>query len=310
MVSSPSGREKKMHSAPWSVPAVSLLFVSSLCSVATHSQTAQFLSREAGSFRFTSLSSAAKPCERSSDSATAAPPADTSRTASAFTTCDRSPAKDLLLPLVPCNPAIRTAAGCPEPKDSVRDDLNTMGKQGHKILLARQRVLEILQTENACTEWYRSKDVDPAATFRTLTFALDRQGEAYVRHTNDSGEQDLFYSPYVARVIEGEGPYATITINVNGAFFYPAANVMKTRKDGGLLYFQGVRALRVGPYYGGTLHAQVLALLHEFGHVTDLLPADRDDYEGKSRQNTEEVLRFCRAALESRETQNTVLASR
>ena len=192
----------------------------------------------------------------------------------------------------------------------MRDDLNTMGKQGQKILLARQKVLEILQTENTCTEWYRSKDADPAATFRTLTFSLDHQGEAYVRKTNQAGELDLIRSPYVASVIQGEGRYATVTINVNGAFFYPMANVVKSHKEGGMLNFQGARLLRVGPYAGGTLNAQVVTLLHEFGHVTDLLPPDRDDYEGKSQQNTEEVLRFCREQVESRETQNTFLASR
>jgi hypothetical protein len=308
VVSSPSGREKKMHSAPWSVPAVSLLFVSSLCSVATHSQTAQFLSREAGSFRFTSLSPATKPCERGSDSAPGAPPTGTSRAAGTFATCDHSPENDL--PLAPCNPAIRTATGCIGSRDSVRDDLNTLGKQGQKILLARQKVLEILQTENACTEWYRSKDTDPAATFRTLTFVLDRQGEAYVRDSNEAGGMDLIRSPYVASVIQDQGPYATVTINVNGAFFYSMAHVVKGPKEGGTLNFQGARLLRVGPYAGGTLHAQILALLHEFGHVTDLLPPDWDDYEGKSRQNTAEVLRFCRGEVESRETQNPFLASR
>ena len=297
-----------MHSAPWSVPAVALLFVSSLCSVATYSQTSQFLSREAGSLRFASLSSDAKPCEKTSDSAPAAPPAEMSRLAGAFTPCDRSPEKDS--PLVPCNPAIRTTARCTASRDSVRGDLNTMGKHGQKILLARQKALEILQTENACMEWYRTKDDDPAATFRTLTFALDRQGEAYVRNTNESGEMNTFRSPYVASVTEGGGPYAAVTINANGAFFYPAANVVKSHKDGGPVYFQGPRPLRVGPYAGGTLKAQVVALLHEFGHVIDLLPPDWDDYEGKSRQNTEEVLRFCRAEVESRETQSSFLASR
>jgi len=308
VVSSPSGREKEMHSAPWSFPAVALLFVSSLCCVTTHSQTSQFLSREAGSFRSASLSSASKPCEKTSDSPNAVPPAGTSRAAGTFATCDRSPEKDL--PLVPCNPAIRTTAGCAGSRDFVRDDLNTMGKQGQKILLARQKVVEILQTENACTEWYRSKDPDPVATFRTLTFSLDHQGEAYVRKTNEPGEMDLIRSPYVASVMQGAGPYAPVSINVNGAFFYPVANVLKSRKDGGPLNFQGPRLLRVGPYLGGTLNAQVVALLHEFGHVTDLLPPDWDDYEGKSQQNTAEVLRFCRAEVESRETQNPFLASR
>ena len=192
----------------------------------------------------------------------------------------------------------------------MRDDLNTMGKQGQKILLARQKVLEILQAENACTEWYRSKDADPATTFRTLTFSLDHQGESYALKTNEPGELDLIRSPYVASVMQGEGRDATVTINVNGGFFYPMASVLKSHKDGGPLNFQGVRLLHVGPYAGGTLKAQVVTLLHEFGHVANLLPPDWDDHEGKSRQNTDEVLRFCRGEVESRETPNPFLASR
>jgi len=199
---------------------------------------------------------------------------------------------------------------CSASSDIVRDDLNTMGKQGQKILLARQKVLEILQSENACSEWYRSKDADPAATFRTLTFTLDHEGEGYVRYTNEPDNMNIFRSPYVAKVMQGQGSNTTVTINANGGFFYQMANVLKTHSDGGPLYLQGTRPLHVGPYMGGTLNAQVVALLHEFGHVTDLLPPDRDDYEGKSRQNTLEVLRFCRREVESSETHHLVLASR
>jgi len=36
-------------------------------------------------------------------------------------------------------------------------------------------------------------------------------------------------------------------------------------------------------------------LLHEFGHVINLLPLDFDNVDGKSVQNTAEVLRYCRA---------------
>jgi len=66
--------------------------------------------------------------------------------------------------------------------------------------------------------------------------------------------------------------------------------------------------LRVGPYTGNSLHAQVLALLHEFGHLVDLLPADGGDEEAKSMQNTAEVLRFCRAEIESKAGRNALLA--
>jgi len=50
------------------------------------------------------------------------------------------------------------------------------GQAGQKILRARDRVLEILQSENACSAWFREKDPAPAATFRTLSFEIDRKG--------------------------------------------------------------------------------------------------------------------------------------
>lgn len=206
--------------------------------------------------------------------------------------------------------AARTSAGCTPARDYVRDDLNTMGKRGQSILRARDKVLEILETENACSDWYRTKDPNPAATFRTLSFVLDRDGDAYIRMAPESGGVQLVRNPYVASVLQAEGAGATVTINVNGAFFYPVGNVVDDGLEGGPARFRGVRAIQVGPYSGGSFHAQVLALLHEFGHVIDLLPMDRDDYEGKSQENTAHVVHACRAQVESKEAPRTFLAAR
>ncbi|HEX8837943.1 MAG TPA: hypothetical protein VF748_13455 [Candidatus Acidoferrum sp.] len=199
---------------------------------------------------------------------------------------------------------------CPASSDIVRDDLNAMGKQGQIILRARDKVLEILQTENTCSAWYRTKDPEAAATFRTLTFVLDRKGDLYVRATPEPGGIQLIRSPYVAQVVQGEGVNATVTINLNGAFFFSMGTMVEDRLEGGPISFRGPRPIQVGPYTGGSFRAQVLALLHELGHVIDLLPLDRDDYEGKSRQNTADVLRACRAQVESKEASHTILASR
>ncbi|HKW63435.1 MAG TPA: hypothetical protein VJN89_12880, partial [Candidatus Acidoferrum sp.] len=168
----------------------------------------------------------------------------------------------------------------------------------------------ILQTENTCSAWFRTKDPDPAATFRTLTFTLDRSGDLFVRATPEPGGIQLIRNPYVAKVQQGEGANSTVTINLNGAFFFSMGTMVDDRSEGGPVSFRGARPMQVGPYSGGSFRAQVLALLHEFGHVIDLLPTDRDDYEGKSRQNTADVLRTCRAQVESKEARNTILASR
>jgi len=212
--------------------------------------------------------------------------------------------------VLPCSSSTQADISCWASIDAVRDDLNAMGKHGQTILRARDRVLQILQSENACTAWYRTKEPDPAAVFRTLTFALDRKGEAYIQRTPESGAIQLIRNPYVARVMQAEGPNSTITINVNGAFYFPMATVVEERFEGGPGSFGGARPIRVGPYAGGTFRAQVVALLHEFGHVIDLLPEDGDDIEGKSRQNTSNVLRVCQAEVESKEKPRTLSASR
>jgi hypothetical protein len=192
----------------------------------------------------------------------------------------------------------------------VREQMKVVGKPGQEILRARERVLEILQTDNACSLWYRSKNPDPVATFRTLSFELDSKGMDYVVDTWEPGGVNIFRSPYVARVTQGGGSYSMVTINRNGAFFAAMAKLADQPREGGPLSFRGVRYLKVGPYGGNTLPAQVVTLLHEFGHLLELLPPDKDDYEGKSVENTMEVLHFCRAQVESKDRRSVFSASR
>ena len=214
------------------------------------------------------------------------------------------------MPAVPCNRSTRAVTPCPASGDAVRDDLHTMGKPGQLILRARDRVLQILETENACTDWYRTRNSDPAAVFRTLTFSVDRKGEAFVRKGPATDGFEMIYNPYVASVEQDGGATSTVTINANGAFFFPAASLVEDRFRSGPLTFHGTRWIQVGPYVGGSFRAQVLVLLHEFGHVIDLLPEDREDRDGKSRQNSLDVLRACRAEVESKEAPHTFLATR
>jgi hypothetical protein len=198
---------------------------------------------------------------------------------------------------------------CNDAKDLVQPNLDAMGKAGRKILRAREKVLEILGTENPCSAWFRAKDSNPAATFRTLRFELDLHGEEFIRESTDIGPVNLFRNPYVAKVIQGDGPYGTVTINPKGAFFSAMARVLEVRREGGPPNMRGARLLHVGPYDGDTLAAQVVALLHEFGHVLDILPSDQDNVEGRSVQNTHEVLRYCGAEVDLLSKRSTVSAS-
>jgi hypothetical protein len=215
------------------------------------------------------------------------------------------------VPLVnPCNSVMPAQIGCEAPKDLVQKDLAAMGKTGQKILRARDRVLEILQTENACSEWLRQNDSSPAATFRTLSYAVDRHGEEIVHASKDAASQYTYRDPYVAGVGQATGAYATITLNVDGAFFQPLAPMLLVPKEGGPARNGGMRLINIGPYAGDSLAAQTLALLHEFGHVIDLLPVDFENVDGKSVQNTHEVLRYCRAEIESKGRRGTLQAAK
>jgi len=299
-----------MHAVRGSLQAVVAIVLSSVVSAPAFSLSSRFLIAEDHSVHL-GVSSSASPCSFHSDSPLAALAGDIPLSGNSFSSCASSlPAADHPALSVPCNLATQSTHSCSASSDIVRDDLNTMGKRGQSILHARDKVLEILQTDNACSEWYRTKDTNPAATFRTLTFALDRDSDIYVRSMPESSGIQLIRNPYVAKVLQGEGTNATVTINVNGAFFFSMGTVVDDRFEGGPVSFRGARAIQVGPYSGGSFHAQVLSLLHEFGHVIDLLPTDRDDYEGKSRQNTAEVLHACRAQVESKEKPHTFLASR
>jgi hypothetical protein len=268
-----------------------LIFWMISCEVALP-QTVSTSRGTSASFLLAHLPSAPERCAKRGGSS-AVPRADDEVAGDAPSSCGVLPA---------ATPALR-------PQDLEQTNLEAMGKAGQKISRAREKVLEILGAENACSAWFRERDANPAATFRTLRFELDLHGEEFIRESRDIGPLNLFRNPYVAKVIQGEGPYGTVTINPKGAFFSAMARVVETNKEGGPPSMRGVRPLHVGPYGGDTLPAQAVTLLHEFGHVLDILPTDQDNVDGKSVQNTHEVLRYCSAELDLLSKRSTVSAS-
>jgi hypothetical protein len=284
-----------MHSATGRIRAVTLFFALGFSGVESRAQLAKFVRTEADPVYSARLRSA--PCTRvaerdSLDTLAAALTSD-----DAGTPCDTPPVS---APSVnPCNSSKLSNQGCIPFRDVVQENLATLGKPGQKILRARDKILEMLETDNACTAWFREKDSNPAATFRTIGFTLDDKGQEYVLEALDSASREMLHFPYVAKVIPGEGAYSNIIINKNGGFFYPMVPVQKGQRQLSGPGFLSQHALRVGPYWGDTLSAQVLALLHEFGHVLDRLPEDASDQGEQSALNTNEVLRYCRAEIES-----------
>jgi hypothetical protein len=195
-------------------------------------------------------------------------------------------------------PDISGSFTCNEFPDAVPAELSALGKPGLTIARAREKVLEILRSENACTEWFEAKDASPAVTFQSLNFSLDQNGQHNI-FESESESRFMLRQPYVARATQDGGAHTAITINAYGAFYRSQGHVQKISQEGLPLQLDGSRALTVGSYSGNTLSAQMVTLLHEFGHIIDLLPEDADYLDGKSGRNTDEVLRHCRAELDA-----------
>ncbi len=164
---------------------------------------------------------------------------------------------------------------------------------------ARRRVVEILEGQNACSDWYRARDPNPAATFQTIGYALDDKGEKFVQETRENVSEVSFRHPYVASVMQATGSAATITLNAHGAFFKLVGPTIEHSKEGGILKMGGYKMMQVGPYPGDSAKARLLTLLHEFGHALDMLPVDFHNVDGKSMQNSLEVLRYCQTEIEA-----------
>ena len=288
-----------MYSASRSFRAVVLLVVCNLSGTVALPQGVKFIHDAIDPLPYAKISFGMAACTRDAGSALAT-------TASA--PCDTTPVS---LPSVnPCAAAKPGQWGCEAPRDLAPNDLAAMGKPGKKVLRARDRVLEILQSENACSQWFHQTDANAAATFRTIDYAVDRHGEESVHVWRDAGSQYTYRDPYVARVGQATGAYATVTLNREGAFFQPQAPMLLVSKEGGSPRNAGARLINIGPYPGDSLNAQTLALLHEFGHVINLLPLDFDNVDGKSVQNTAEVLRYCRAEIDAKGRRGTLQAAK
>ena len=185
--------------------------------------------------------------------------------------------------------------------DPVRTELLSLGKRGREVSAAREFILGILEENNACSAWYLAKEPDAVAIFRSLHLALDSRNPGLVRKLMFSDENWEYVHPYVARAQQNVGPGSTITINEHGAFFEDAAGVVVVRSEGGPAVHETARQLYVGNYRGATQPARVLTLLHEFGHIIDLLPFDAGSPTGPeiSMLNSRLVIQHCKPEIEA-----------
>jgi hypothetical protein len=185
---------------------------------------------------------------------------------------------------------------CSDPEAELRSAMFSRGKRGELILQARDEALQILRGENACSAWFRTKDPHAADVFETLTYDIDSKAADYVEETS-TPDLRIYSNPYVAAVVQGGGSHQTVKLNAGGAFFRRSAYIRVLPPNGGAERLAGIRYLRVGPFAGNTREAQITTILHEFGHVIDLLPADGGDVDGKSVRNTDMVVQHCRSEI-------------
>jgi len=185
--------------------------------------------------------------------------------------------------------------------DPVSEELKSLGEQGQLIEQARAEVLSILTAENPCSAWYRSAEPEAVDKFRSLRFSLDSEGAGDITTLAAWTDDGRYYQPYVARTRQNVSWGSTITVNANGAFFKYTAPVRVSSGANNLGPIKSFRQLVVGRYSGGSLQARMLTLLHEYGHVLDMLPVDAGVPSGPllSTQNTDTVLRHCAPLIQA-----------
>jgi len=183
--------------------------------------------------------------------------------------------------------------------DAVDQELLDIGRNGQIIQGVRAEIVALLSEESPCSAWYRAAEPDAIDKFRSLRFNVDSSGPSEIVTIQDLADSPATIQPYVARTGQNVGPGSTITLNANGAFFREIARVRSFRPPSDLVLYNAFRSLVVGNFPGATPGARILTVLHELGHVLDMLPVDAG-FPGASHvstRNTEAVLKYCGAQI-------------
>jgi hypothetical protein len=182
----------------------------------------------------------------------------------------------------------------PGDDDRVSIELATMGKRGATIARVREHTLTILRAESGCSDWFERANPEAADIFRSLHYEVVESESASTFHQQDGHGAELWKDPWAATSFDYGGRNSTIRLNTNGAFFRGLSPVVEMGPRRWLQPPVAHRILQVAWFSGDTLQAQITILLHELGHVIGRIPKDSDSWDGRSAENTTEVLRHCR----------------
>jgi hypothetical protein len=203
------------------------------------------------------------------------------------------------MPQQAANPA-RGAGGTTSASagDYVQLELSQLGSRGNLIAHVRQQTLEILESDNACSAWFDEAEPAAAGVFRSLHYDLDTDGEADIYSVRDNFGDLFFKHPWGAKSVEGAGRNSVVELNANGPFFIHKSRVLpfEHRPANAWRNDEPLPEL-IGPYEGGTTEARLTIMLHEVGHIVARIPRDDNSWNGRSSENTREVLRHCKKEI-------------
>jgi hypothetical protein len=181
--------------------------------------------------------------------------------------------------------------------NEVLQELAMMGKRGEVVAQVRQRTLAVLETNDACAEWYRESNSDVAGVFRSLHYRIEDDQPSYTLRKKNAKGVAIMKSPWGAQAIQYGGRESTVRLNKNGPFFQRVSRVLELDRVqwvGQPVYHA---LLGVASFAGDTIEAQITILLHELAHVIGRIPLDTDSWDGQSSRNTLEVLRHCKPEI-------------
>jgi hypothetical protein len=190
----------------------------------------------------------------------------------------------------------RVATDCDGNDARFASEMLPLGPRGALIARAREQSMVILRSQNACSAWFQEANPQALEVLRSLHYELDDNGTSVIDSVRDDFGTKVFKHPWGARANENAGSNSMIRINSNGPFFIRQSRVADSIGPPSLA--SDWHVLTIGPYVGDTPKTRITMMLHELAHIIGRIPEDDDSWNGRSSQNTAEILRHCKKEID------------